>query len=152
MPAHREGITRSKNLVEIAASRIVSDARQPPEHFDETEMDLEGQTMPQIARPLHIHESSIARAVALLELPETVQDQVIAGTIAPSVAYEVSILPTPEAQTALAERVVSEGLTRAEITKKQSVTFKVGAAKVTITGSDDVVAALKAALKQAQKN
>jgi ParB family transcriptional regulator, chromosome partitioning protein len=55
------------------------------------------------------------RALALLDLPEGVQTQVEAGRLAPSVAYEVSRLDTPEEQADLAERVVAEKLTRDQV-------------------------------------
>lgn len=237
-PAHLEGITRSKNLVEIAVGQIVRDETQPREHFDETEMDalvesitargilqpirvrwdgtryvivagerrfraarqaglknipcmihdgtitestvlqeqlvenllradlqpietakayrrlmdLEGWSSRQLGRELHVPDSTIVRSLALLELPADVQGKVEAGEIAPSVAYEVSKLATPEAQTQLAERIVREKLTRADVIAKPKKEFKVLGGKVTVTGIDDTVAALKAALKQAQKD
>jgi ParB family chromosome partitioning protein len=63
---------------------------------------------------LHIAPASIARALALLDLPEDLQGKVEAGELAPSVAYEVSRVDDPAAQREVADRVVSEGLSRAE--------------------------------------
>lgn len=199
-PAHLEGLTRAKNLVEIAVTQIVRDDKQPRVVFSEAEMDdlvqsitargvlqpirvrwdtdlgkyvivagerrfraarqaglrtvpcvihegamtestilqdqlvenllrqdlqpietakayrrlmeLEGWSARQLARELHIPDANIVRALALLELPETVQQQVADGRLAPSVAYEVSKLDRPEDQAELAERVVTEKLTR----------------------------------------
>ena len=199
-PAHLEGLTRAKNLVEIAVTQIVRDDKQPRVVFSEAEMDdlvqsvtargilqpirvrwntdlgkyvivagerrfraarqaglravpcvihegamtestilqdqlvenllrqdlqpietakaycrlmeLEGWSARQLARELHVPDANIVRALALLELPETVQQQVADGRLAPSVAYEVSKLDRPEDQAELAERVVTEKLTR----------------------------------------
>ena len=201
-PAHLEGLTRAKNLVEIAVTQIVRDDKQPRVVFSEAEMDdlvqsvtargvlqpirvrwntdlgkyvivagehrqfraarqaglravpcvihegamtestilqdqlvenllrqdlqpietakaycrlmeLEGWSARQLARELHVPDANIVRALALLELPETVQQQVADGRLAPSVAYEVSKLDRPEDQAELAEaQVVTEKLTR----------------------------------------
>lgn len=68
----------------------------------------------QLARELAIDHTGVARALALLELPDPVQGQVEQGTLAPATAYELSKIGDPEAQRELAERVVAEGLTRSE--------------------------------------
>jgi ParB family transcriptional regulator, chromosome partitioning protein len=71
----------------------------------------------QLAESLHIGPASVARALALLELPEDLQGRVTAGELAPSVAYEVSRLEGLEQQREVAARVVEEGLSRAEATE-----------------------------------
>jgi ParB-like chromosome segregation protein Spo0J len=48
-------------------------------------------------------------------LPVAVQDQVEQGSPAPATAYELGKVEDPEAQRDLAERVVTEGLNRAEV-------------------------------------
>jgi ParB-like chromosome segregation protein Spo0J len=55
--------------------------------------------------------------MSLLDLPEDLQDRVTAGELAPSVAYEVSRLESPDQQREVAARVVEEGLSRAEATE-----------------------------------
>jgi ParB family transcriptional regulator, chromosome partitioning protein len=67
-----------------------------------------------LAQALHMSESTIIKALALLTLPCTVQDQVESGELAPSVAYEVSKLEDPADQREVAARVVTENLSRAE--------------------------------------
>ena len=79
-----------------------------------TLMDRNGWTAVRLAEALQLTGASVARALALLDLPETVQDAVAAGALAPSVAYEVSKLDGPDAQAEVAARVVSQGLNRAE--------------------------------------
>src|SRR3954469_25368114 len=49
-----------------------------------------GWTMTELAAELGIHQTSIGRALALLELPCTVQEQVDRGTLAPSTAAEIA--------------------------------------------------------------
>lgn len=77
-----------------------------------TLMDCNGWSARELARELAIAQPNVVRALALLDLPEAVREQVERGTLAPSVAYEVSKLDDPDAQRAMAERVVAEGLTR----------------------------------------
>ena len=77
-------------------------------------MDLNGWSTHDVARELAVDQSSVVRALKLLDLPAAVQDQVEQGTLPPATAYEVSKLDDPEEQAALAARVVAEGLSRAE--------------------------------------
>jgi ParB family transcriptional regulator, chromosome partitioning protein len=77
-------------------------------------MDGNGWTVSQVARELAVDHSNVSRALALLSLPASVQEQVEQGTLPPATAYEVSKLEDPEAQQTVAARVVSEKLSRAE--------------------------------------
>ena len=77
-------------------------------------MDLNGWSTHDVARELAVDQSSVVRALKLLDLPAAVQEQVEQGTLSPATAYEVSKLDDPEEQAALAARVVAEGLSRAE--------------------------------------
>ena len=77
-------------------------------------MDLNDWSTHDVARELAVDQSSVVRALKLLDLPVVVQEQVEQGTLSPATAYEVSKLDDPDEQAALADRVVSEGLSRAE--------------------------------------
>ena len=77
-------------------------------------MDLNGWSTHDVARELAVDQSSVVRALKLLDLPAIVQEQVEQGTLSPATAYEVSKLDDPGEQAALADRVVAEGLSRAE--------------------------------------
>jgi ParB family chromosome partitioning protein len=77
-------------------------------------MDLNRWSTHDVARELAVDQSSVVRALKLLNLPAAVQEQVEQGTLPPATAYEVSKLDDPEEQAALASRVVAEGLSRAE--------------------------------------
>ena len=135
-----------------------------------TLLDAKGWNAARLAEELHIRDSTVFKALALLDLPGEVREKVAAGEIRPATAYELSRLEEPEAQKALAERVVREGLSRDEAAS--AVRQKAGRAggaprsgrlaisidkkrKVTLSGLDDdrpetVIAALKAALKVVQ--
>jgi ParB family transcriptional regulator, chromosome partitioning protein len=77
-------------------------------------IERRGWSYRQLGETLNIAPASIARALALLDLPADVQGQVEAGTLAPSVAYEVSKIDDPAAQRSVAGRIVAEDLSRAE--------------------------------------
>jgi ParB family chromosome partitioning protein len=68
----------------------------------------------QLAEALRISPGSVAKALALLDLPDGVQQQVDRGALAPAAAYELSKVTDPGEQAALAGRVVAEGLTVTE--------------------------------------
>jgi ParB family transcriptional regulator, chromosome partitioning protein len=78
-------------------------------------MDAHGWSSRQVAEELHVGQASVVRALALLELPASVQERVDGGELPASVAYEVSRLEDPEQQLALAEAVVEHGLRRSEV-------------------------------------
>jgi ParB family chromosome partitioning protein len=67
-----------------------------------------------VARELAVDQSSVVRALRLLELPAAVQEQVEQGALPPATAYEVSKLDDPAEQITLAQRVVAERLSRAQ--------------------------------------
>jgi ParB family chromosome partitioning protein len=79
-------------------------------------MDARGWSLRQVADELHVAHSSVARALALLELPPPVQAQVDAGELGPTVAAELAKLHDPAAQVELARAVVSQGMHRDEVT------------------------------------
>ncbi len=78
-------------------------------------IDLNGWSARQLAGELAIHHAQVVRAMALLQLPETVQEQVEEGELPPATAYEVSKLEDPEAQAAMAQTAVDQNLTRSEV-------------------------------------
>lgn len=80
-----------------------------------TLMAAEGWSQQQLAETLRVSESQVTRAMALLELPGSVQDRVEAGALSVTVAYEVSKLTDPAEQVAVVDQVLTEGLTRSEV-------------------------------------
>ena len=77
-------------------------------------MERRGWTYRELGTFLHISKGKIAKAMALLELPDAVRDLVEQGSLTPHAAYELSRLDAPAEQVELASRVVTEGLTAAE--------------------------------------
>jgi ParB family chromosome partitioning protein len=77
-------------------------------------MDANGWSTHDVARELAVDQSSVVRALRLLDLPATVQEQVEQGALPPATAYEVSKLDDPAEQVTLAQRVVAEKLSRAQ--------------------------------------
>jgi ParB family chromosome partitioning protein len=77
-------------------------------------MELNGWTMLQVAEALNISKGTVSKALALLKLPEDVQEQVEQGELSPSSGYEISRLKDQSAQRELAARIVSEGMKRDE--------------------------------------
>jgi ParB family chromosome partitioning protein len=77
-------------------------------------MDLNGWSTHQVARELAVDQSTVVKTLALLALPQAVQEYVEQGNLSPSVAYEVGKLESADAQVKIAHQVVAEGLSRAE--------------------------------------
>lgn len=137
-------------------------------------IDRNGWTGATLAEALHVDPSSVTRALALLDLPCTVQQAVASGELSPSVAYEIGKAATPEAQAEVAALALAGGLSRSEVVKavrekatrpsegrggkakprKTSATIRAAnGTRITLEnrrGIDDVaiVAALKDALRQ----
>lgn len=74
-----------------------------------------GMTQSQIAERLGVSQPSIANALRLLELPETVQDQVRAGTISGTMARGLLRWPSPLAQELLAKYALDNGWTTKQV-------------------------------------
>jgi ParB family chromosome partitioning protein len=129
-------------------------------------MDAKGWSAARLAEELHIRDSTVFKALALLELPGEVRAKVAAGEIKPATAYELSRLEHPEEQVAMAERVVAEKLTRdqaaaavrektgrGEAPGKARAEIRLeGGRKVIVSGlADDRPEAILTALRQAMK-
>ena len=80
-------------------------------------LDARNWSYRQLAQRLSISHQQIVRALRLLDLPTEIQDQIEEGNLAPSVAYEIVRNAAPEARVALAEQVISAGLTREQVTQ-----------------------------------
>jgi ParB family transcriptional regulator, chromosome partitioning protein len=83
-----------------------------------TLMDRAGWSGNRLSQELGINQSSVVHALALLELPSDVQGHVEQGELSPSTAYELSKAGDAETIRAVAEEVISSGLTRAEAVER----------------------------------
>ena len=182
--ARYQDLVKAKNTFEVPNDKIVPDPNQPrkvftPEDLQPIEqaeafrglIDARNWTAARLAEEVHIRDSTVFKALVLLELPGEVRERVAAGKIKPATAYALSQLDRSQDQVELAERVVAEKLTRDEAaaavrektgrrvppTRKGRVDIRLGGGrKVTVSRlADDrpetVVAALKHALKQIQE-
>jgi ParB family chromosome partitioning protein len=76
-------------------------------------MELHGWNGKQVAQSLHVPASTVSRALALLDLPEDIQQKVDAGEIAARSAYEISKVEDDTGRRKLAERATG-GMTLSE--------------------------------------
>ena len=83
-----------------------------------TLMEQGGLTQVQLAETLQVAQSTIARALALLNLPASIQEQVDAGELASNLAYEITKVGDPEEQTELARKAAEGRIKRDEIRAK----------------------------------
>lgn len=77
-------------------------------------IERRGLSQRQLAERLQISQATIAQSLALLALPLPIQESVETGRLAPTTAYELSKVDDPEQQRAIADRITTDGLTRAE--------------------------------------
>jgi len=96
-------------------------------------MELNGWNGKQVAAALRVTTSRVSRSLALLDLPPEVQQQVDAGTLPKSSAYELSKLPDKETQAELAAKAVAGELPHARTVKQ--VNQRRGKAKSKATDS-----------------
>lgn len=81
----------------------------------QTLINLNHWTAQKLAQLLNVNTSTITRALALLALPGSVKELVVSGRLAPSLAHLIARRVHPDDQPALADRVVNENLTRAQL-------------------------------------
>jgi ParB family chromosome partitioning protein len=81
-------------------------------------MDLRGWSYRQLGAALNLSAGQISRVIDLLDLPESVQDQVRSGELAATTASELSKAGDPEIQVQLAQQAVAEGWSRSEAREK----------------------------------
>ncbi len=78
-------------------------------------MDAQSWSARQLAEELQLAPSTVTRALALLELPETVQDHVDRGDLPARAAYELAKLDDASAQAEVAQAAVEQKLSRSEV-------------------------------------
>lgn len=81
-------------------------------------MALNSWTGKQVAEALRVSPSRVSRSLALLDLPEQVQQQVEAGTLAKSSAYELSKLTSKQAQVELAQKAATNKTPHVKIVRQ----------------------------------
>ena len=115
---HDDGLTRSEILEEQLIENIVRADLRPIEEaksFEEL-MKLNDWGMRELSRALSISPAHVSRTLALLKLPEAVQQQVDAGKLSARAGYELSKLDSVTATEAVAN-VGDEKLSHADTVK-----------------------------------
>jgi ParB family chromosome partitioning protein len=112
-------LTQSEILEQQLIENCLREDLQPIEEAEAfaSLIKLNGWTSKQVADALRVNQTRVSRALALLRLPEAIQDKVAAGAISSRSAYEISKLPNPDTQSALAERVAQGHLTAPQAAK-----------------------------------
>lgn len=81
-------------------------------------MELNNWNGKQVAEALRVTTSRVSRSLALLDLPAEIQQQVDAGTLPKSSAYEISKLDNSEQQAKLATQAASGELSHSQTVKQ----------------------------------
>lgn len=130
-------------------------------------IDANGWTVRQLAAELAISHAGVVRALALLDLPPSVQADVEVGKLNPTTAYEIAKADDPAVREELGRRAVTERLTSAEVKaarehvarpKHRKLEWKApGGAVVTVSlpgdlGDSAALAALQHACREAKKS
>jgi ParB family chromosome partitioning protein len=133
-------------------------------------MTARGLSQRALAERLHVSPASVAKAVALLSLPEPIQDEVNSGAIGPDVAYQLSKVEDVQEQADLAGRAVAGSIRRDELQARTRTTqarqgrggrrpwthdhqglVRITVAPLEEVGEEVIVEALKAALAARRK-
>ncbi len=74
-------------------------------------LELNDWTGKQLSAAIHVHASTVTRALALLKLPKDIQQQVETEKLNPTLAYELSKLPSTEQQRSTLQQHQQEPMT-----------------------------------------
>ncbi|MBS0264268.1 MAG: ParB/RepB/Spo0J family partition protein, partial [Planctomycetes bacterium] len=110
---HDGDISRSEILEQQLIENLLREDLQPIEQAKAFSMllELNGWTGKQLAEALRVPPSSVSRALALLRLPDDVQEQVAAGAISARSAYELPRLDDESQMRPLAEKAAAGMIT-----------------------------------------
>jgi ParB family chromosome partitioning protein len=109
-------LTGAEILEEQLVENLLREDLNPIEeaHSFKRYMELVGCHAKDLAQLLKVNPTTVTRALALLRLPEEIQEQVAVGEIPAKTGIEIAKLKNPDAQQEMAERVVSEQLTASD--------------------------------------
>jgi len=112
--------TRSEILEQQLVENLLREDLQPVEEakaFAQL-LQMNGWTQKELADALHVPQSKVTRALALLKLPEDVQAKVAAGQVSPRAAYEISRIPDDDARRTLAEQAAAKAITHEDAARR----------------------------------
>lgn len=105
--------SRSEVLEQQLIENLLREDLQPIEEakaFSEL-LDMNGWNQKVLADALRIPQSKVTRALALLKLPDDVQDQVASGEVSPRAAYQISRIPDEDMRRRLADQAAAKAIT-----------------------------------------
>ncbi len=115
---HEGELSRSDVLEQQLIENLLREDLKPIEEAKAFSalIEMNGWTGKQVAEALRIPESKVSRTLALLRLPEDIQEQVEAGTLAARSAYEISRIPDDDKRRELAQQASEGRLPHAQAT------------------------------------
>lgn len=110
---HEQALSRSEILEQQLIENLLREDLRPIEEARAFALLLEinGWTGKQLAEALRVAPSQVTRSLALLRLPDDIQEEVQAGTVSTRSAYEISKLPDRDQQRELARQAAAKTLT-----------------------------------------
>ena len=114
-----DGLTTSEILQEQIIENLLRENLKPIEQARAYRqlMELHNWTAKELSGELQVSQGAISKSLSLLSLPEDLQEQVDAGSIPATTAYEVAKVADEAQQRNLARRIVDEKLTREAATE-----------------------------------
>jgi len=106
--------SRSEILAQQLIENLLREDLQPIEEakaFAQLLAMNKGWTQKDLAESLHIEPATVTRALALLKLPEDVQDKVAAGEVSARAAYQISRISDDDTRRALTDRAAAKAIT-----------------------------------------
>lgn len=116
---HEDELSKSEVLEQQLIENCLREDLTPIEEAKafSTLMNLNGWAGKQLAEALRLSQSKVTRALALLRLPDDIQEGVDGGQISPRSAYELSKLDNDTARRELAQKAASGRLTHDQAAK-----------------------------------
>ena len=109
-----DGLSPSEILQEQIVENLLREDLKPIEQARAYRqlMDLHGWTAKELAGELQVSQGAVSKSLSLLTLPVEIQEQVDAGSIPATAAYEVAKVEDEVVRREIARRIVDEDLTR----------------------------------------
>lgn len=105
--------SRSEVLEQQLIENLLREDLQPIEEakaFTQL-LEMNGWSQKALAEALRIPQSKVTRALALLKLPEDVQEQVASGEVSPRAAYQISRIADEDIRRNLADQAAAKAIT-----------------------------------------
>ena len=133
---HDDELTSSEILEQQLVENLLRQDLKPLEEAKgyANLMELNDWNGRQVAEALRISPSRVSRSLALLDLPETVQQRINEGELSKSSAYELSKIDNPGLQKKLSEKATESSMTQRRI--QGSVARRKKRSKATVRGTN----------------